>query len=102
MQVRQKIEQWIAWFRNQNFVVGVAKQAENKRVRFAGAGGQKNRFEGERGAVILEIVARRFLPGGQQTFRLRIIGKRLWIVNRGKNGLWVVVQAASRGVRDRK
>src|SRR5437879_4992561 len=40
VQVGQKLEQGIAGRRNQNFVIRIAEQAEEKRISLAGAGGE--------------------------------------------------------------
>src|SRR5436853_4566449 len=42
VQVGQKLEQRIAGRWNQNFVIGIAEQAEEKRIGLAGAGGEND------------------------------------------------------------
>src|SRR5438874_3853640 len=42
VEVGQKLEQQIAGRRNQNFVIRIAEQAEEKRISLAGAGGEND------------------------------------------------------------
>src|SRR5438045_2058190 len=56
VEVGQKLEQRIAGRRNQNFVIRIAEQAEEKRISLAGAGGEKD-FLGIKMKFVLRIAA---------------------------------------------
>src|SRR3954470_3268055 len=75
LQLGEKIEQRIAWFGNEDFVTGIAEQTKNKRIAFAGAGGEDERFRIDGWSVIL----RDRFACAKQALGLGIIVKRFWI-----------------------
>src|SRR6266496_3117578 len=101
LQIAQKIEQWIARLRNQDFVFGVAKEPEDVGIAFAGAGGENNilwiDFAGG-GARATFVVLRYGLSGAAQAFRLGIVIEGFGISECIKNGVFVVVKTSARGV----
>ena len=87
----KKVEQRIAWLCNEDFVTRIAKKAKEKRVRFAGAGGEDESIAGNVGLVI-RVVPRDRGPCGWDSSWVGMIkdrcGKRTEIV-REAAGRWI-------------
>jgi len=94
----EKFEERIAGFGEEEFVAGIAEEAEGVGVGFAGAGGEEEGFEIDSGAVIVEIVAGDFAAGGEGAFGLRVVGERGGILEGGEDGGGIVVEAALGGI----
>src|SRR5579859_2072686 len=56
MNVREKIEEWIARRRDKNLIARIAECTTSKRICFAGAGGQKNVLKGNLGATLRVVL----------------------------------------------
>ena len=97
LQVGQKLEQRIAWDWHENFIAGIAEQAENEGVGLAGAGGEQDAIRrdlGGQGMVILgDGLART-----EQTLGLGLIAEGLGRGKRFQDGGRIVGQVNAGGV----
>src|SRR3954467_15240031 len=94
LQLGEKIEQRIAWFGNEDFVTGIAEQTKSKRISFAGAGGEDERFRIDGWSVIM----RNRFACGKQALGLGIIVKRSRIAEGIENGGFVVFNFRAGGI----
>ena len=75
-EIGEKFEERIAGLGDENFVSGIAEQAEDVGVGFAGAGGQKQAIGVEiENAVGVAIVAADGLASAEETARLRVVAR---------------------------
>ncbi len=98
LEAGEKFEERVAGLGEEEFVAGIAEQAEHVGVGFAGAGGEEEGFGIDGGVMVVEIVAGNFLAGGECAFGLGIVGECGGILECGEDGAGVVVKTALRGV----
>ena len=98
LQAGQEFEEGIAGSGEEEFVAGIAEEAEGVGVGFAGAGGEEERFRIDGGLVIFEIVADDFVAGGESALGLRVVSERGGILEGGEDGGGIVVEAALGGI----
>lgn len=98
LQARQELKQRIAGRGHQDFVAGVAQQAEQVGVGLAGARGQQHARRRDHDAEFGVIAAHRFTRG-QQPERLRSVFERLGIHQRAEDSGRIVGHAGSRRIR---
>src|SRR5580700_9294458 len=72
LQVGEKFKQRITGVGNENFVVGIAEQAEDIRVALAGAGGEDHGF-GIDVLVLRTVIICDSFAGATQAFGLRVV-----------------------------
>ena len=101
IQSTQKIEERIARLWRQNAVTGVREEPEHERVRFAGAGGQKDLVRIKLDPPLGVILRDRF-PGREQAARVRLVSERATIAERGKNLFGINREPAPGGIRFRQ
>ena len=94
----EKFEERIAGLGEEEFVTGIAKQTEDVRVGFAGAGGEEEGFGINGGLMVVEVVAGDFTAGGEGAFGLRVVLQGVGIVEGGEDGIGVVLEAALGGI----
>lgn len=94
----EKFEEGIAGLGKEELIARIREKAEGVGVGFAGAGGEKDGIGVDGGLVIIEIVAGHFAAGGESAFRLRIVDEGGGILECGKNGQGIVVEAALSGI----
>src|SRR5256885_6366099 len=98
LQLGEKIEQRIAWFGNEDFVTGIAEQTKNKRIAFAGAGGEDKKI----GIDGCGVVLRNRFACAKQALGLGIIVKRSRISESIENGGFVVFNFRAGGIGNRQ
>jgi hypothetical protein len=81
----EKVEERISGLCDEDFIAGIAKQAEEEAVRLAGAGGEQQLVGIERHAVA-GVVFTDSLARGENAFGLRIVVKRAGIGERLEQG----------------
>ena len=72
VEIGEEVEEWIAGLRDQHGVSGIAEQAKEEAVRFAGAGGQDQVFGIDWG-VVAGVVGGDGLAGAGQALRVRVV-----------------------------
>ena len=100
LQVGEELEQGITGLGHQDFIVGIAQQAKNVGVAFAGAGGKHQRVRIDQRLVLLSIVGCHRLACAVQAFGLRIVIHRLGILQGFEDGIRVVVQTGADRIGD--
>ena len=95
----KEFEERIAWFRKEDFIAGITEQAEDMRVGFAGACGEKKGFRIDNGLVVVDVVAGDFTASCNGTFRLGVVLQCVGILETREDGFGIVVEAALGGVR---
>src|SRR5438270_10598801 len=93
----QQIEKWVAGRCHQHFVSGIAKQAEEKRIYLARAGGQ-NDLLGRNARAALGIVARNGFARRKQSLRFRFISQGFRRSECLQNPGFVVVESDLSGI----
>src|ERR1019366_9217501 len=100
-EIGEKLEQRIARFGYKDLVGGIAEQAEDVRVGFAGAGGQNQALGIEiENLVRLAIVAAHGLARSEQTPGLGVVMHRFRIRQCGEHDFRIGTDASFRRVRD--
>jgi len=97
LNLRQKIEQRIAWRWNQKLVARIAERSKDIGIRFARAASKKNIFS-RNFLFAIGIIPGDRLARGFQPPRIRLVGKRLWIAQRVQDRGAVVFETAFRGI----
>ena len=97
LQIGEKIEKRITGLGDENFISRTCEEAKNKRVCFAGAGGQEQFFRID-GFAVIAIVGGDSFARSEQPFRLRIILERVGIFQRVENSGRIVGQACACGI----
>ncbi len=95
LQVGEELEQRITGLGHQDFIVGIAQQAKNVGVAFAGAGGKHQRLGIDRRLVLLSIIGCHGLACAGQASGLRIVIHRLGILQGVEDGFRVVLQTGA-------
>ena len=94
LQAGEEFEQRIAGFGEQEFLAGIAEQAEHVGVGFAGAGGKQERFRIDSDVMVVEVVPNDFAAGGERAFRLGIVDERCEILEGREDASGIVMEAA--------
>ncbi len=94
----KKIEERIAGLRYEDFIAGIAEQAKEITVSFAGTGGEDD-LRGIDCCSAVAIVGADGFTRFERTLRDRVVDKRLLRGQRGENGRFVIGESTMRGIR---